>query len=50
LLSDFNFADEKAVVEYASVILCLAIVIMAVLAVIYNIISVKLMQKKLNLE
>ncbi|MFG6329470.1 MAG: hypothetical protein K1W06_08385 [Lachnospiraceae bacterium] len=50
LLSDFNFADEKAVVGYTSVILCLAIVIMAVLAIIYNIVSVKLMQKKLNLE
>lgn len=50
LLADFNFADEAAVMRYTSVLLCFAIVIMAVFGTIYNIVSIKLMQKKLNLE
>lgn len=50
LLADFNFADEKSVMGYTSAMLCMAIVIMAVLSIIYNSISIILMQKKLNLE
>ncbi len=50
LLADFNFADEAAVMRYTSVLLCFIIVIMAVFGTIYNIVSIKLMQKKLNLE
>lgn len=50
LLTDFNFADEKAIIGYTSAMLCFAIVIMAVFAIIYNVVSIKLMQKKLNLE
>lgn len=50
LLADFNFADETAVMGYTSVMLCMAIAIMAVFAAIYNSVSIILMQKKLNLE
>lgn len=50
LLSNFNFADEKSIMEYTSAMLCFAIAIMAVFSIIYNVVSIKLMQKKLNLE
>lgn len=50
LLSNFNFADEKSIIQYTSAMLCFAIVIMAVFAIVYNFVSIKLMQKKLNLE
>ncbi|MDE6615169.1 MAG: hypothetical protein K2K35_01265, partial [Lachnospiraceae bacterium] len=50
VLADFNFADETAIMGYTSGMLCFAIAIMAVFAIIYNIVSIKLMQKKLNLE